>query len=340
MSNKKNYYEILKVSPLASPSAIKRSYQKLARIHHPDRNPNNPKATEVFKEINEAYQILSDTFKRKDFDRQIKKKAQKKNNTPPPMYESYNAYQAFGEQFTYPPSYPSHQGAPPPQQKNNFHTSEPNISDKKDIFSVKNLKNYFKKFSAPDSDFTCAQLKISLEEAVSGCTKNISLQVKQNKEIKTQSFSVRIPPGAKNNQKIKINQNDKSAEDLYVSIIYKEHTLFTVQNDNILMDLPVPFTTAILGGSVEIPTLRGRVSFQLPACTHTGHIIQLKGQGFPITNSKKRGNMRVTVFIDIPSDFSEEEKQWIKNIQNRNQLCPTVAEFNIKARLLLKNRQS
>ena len=67
MNNKKNYYEILKVSPLASPSTIKKSYQRLARIYHPDKNKNNPAAAETFKQINEAFEVLSDTFKRKDF---------------------------------------------------------------------------------------------------------------------------------------------------------------------------------------------------------------------------------------------------------------------------------
>ena len=339
VSNKKNYYDILKVSPLASPSAIKKSYQNLARIHHPDKNPNNPEAAEVFKQINEAYQILSDTFKRKNFDRQIKqeKENQEKNKTPPPpMYESYHSYPSFGEHNMNPsspstPHYSTQTGEPP--TTNTAPTHSPKT---KAPFSI---KDYLKQPFSSSENQAYGPLEISLEEAALGCKKNIPLQVMRKGVLKTESFLAHIPPGTKEKQKIKI-KNKKNGESLYVSIIYKTHPLFTIKQDNILMDLPVPFTKAILGGEVEIPTLRGRVSFQLPAGTHTNHVIQLKSQGFPIsTNSKKRGNMLVTVLIDIPSHFSEEEKKWIKKIQIRNQLCPKVAEFDIKTKLFLKNRK-
>lgn len=338
VSNKKNYYEILKVSPLSSSSAIKKSYQKLARIYHPDKNPNNPEAGEIFKQITAAYQILSDTFKRKDFDRKMKqeKEKQKKNKTShTPMYDSYHSYPPFEEYNINPSPY-----YPPQTEEPNFTTQDPAHSLKKDPFSIKNLKDYFKQSFSPSKSPSYVPLEISLEEAALGCKKNISLQVARKKILKTESFLAYIPPGTQEKQKIKI-KNKKIEGNLYVSISYKKHPLFTVKEDNILMDLPVPFTKAILGGEVEIPTLRGRVSFQLPAGTHTNHVIQLKSQGFPISaNSKKRGNMLVTVLIDIPSDFSEKEKKWTKSLQSRNPLCPKVAEFDIKTKLLLKNRKT
>ena len=357
----KNYYEILKVSPLASPSAIKKSYQNLVRVHHPDKNLNNPEAAENFKRINEAYQILSDTFKRKDFDRQIKQEKQKeeqeKNKASfSPMYESYNSYSPFAEQatnlhasHTSPPSHPYHpsQGGPPPpagQTANNpqlnpdLHSIPPH---KTDSFSIKNY--FFKKSNTVPSNQIHKQLEISMEEAALGCKKNISMRVMKNGIPKTELFLIYIPPGTKEKQNINITnpQLEKSAKNLHVSIVYKEHPLFKIEGDNVLMDLPVPFTKAILGGTVEIPTLRGRVSFQLPSNTHGGYIIQLKGQGFPLSaKAKKRGNMLVTVLIDIPSHFSAEEKNWIKKIQDRKQLCPKVAEFDIKTKLLLKKRKN
>ena len=96
--SKKNYYEILKVSPLASYSAIKKSYQNLIRQYHPDKNPGDPSAVQTFKKITEAYEILSDSFKRKTFDQQRKKEElqkQKERSKPAPLYESFNTYRAF-----------------------------------------------------------------------------------------------------------------------------------------------------------------------------------------------------------------------------------------------------
>ncbi|MYE07302.1 MAG: J domain-containing protein [Oligoflexia bacterium] len=347
--NKKNYYEILKISPLASPFTIKKSYQKLARIYHPDKNPNNPDAAETFKQINEAYQILSDTFKRKDFDRQREQEKQKEEQKKQkeafsPLYESYHSYSPFGSPSTRPPS-PSHpkketsftQQPPFPEKRT---TTTPSSSDKKEEgpFSIKGLKTYFTKTPTPHPDQIQGQLEISLEEAALGCKKTVSLNVTQK-----ENFWVHIPPGTKEKQNIKIhNKNNKSKTDLYVSIAYKKHPLFTLEKENILMDLPIPFTKAILGGEVEIPTLGGRVSFQLPAGTHGGDVIQLKGQGFPTSSphKKKRGHMLISVLIDIPIHFSEEEKKWIQNIQDRNQSCPKVADFSIKTKLLLKKRKN
>ncbi len=321
MSDKKNYYEILKVSPLASPSTIKKSYRKLAKIHHPDKNPNNPSAEEIFKAINEAYEILSDTFKRKDFDRQIKQekeKAEKSKTSPSYMYDSYHTpFKGPGEN-------------PYPQNPSYFSPTERRNS-KTDPFSQKNL---FKKKDSPPPPL-CGTVKISLEEAFLGCRKKVSGQIGQKKG----TFLVKLPPGVQEKQIIKLN-TPPGSNSLYVSIAYKEHTLFKVAGDNILLDLPIPWTKALLGGAVEIPTLRGKVSFKLSAPIQAGHVIQLKGQGFPsLENPKKRGNMLITLLIDVPAHLSEEEKRVIENFQNKNLLCPKVAEFDIKAKLFLKNRK-
>ena len=258
MSIKKNYYEILKVSPLASPSAIKKSYQKLARIYHPDKNLNNPKASETFKQINEAYQVLSDTFKRKNFDREMKQEKEKENKPSfTPMYESYHSYPSFEGHSVNP------QGPPPysPLEENpSTYSTNPHstASHKKDPLSIKTFKNYFKQsFSSPENQI-CKPLEVSLEEAALGCKKNVSLQVIREGASKTELFQVYVPPGTKEKEKIKIPKTNKN---IYVLIIYKVHPLFKGKGENILMNLPVPFTKAILGGEIQIPTLRGESFF-------------------------------------------------------------------------------
>ena len=340
--SKKNYYEVLKVSPLASPTAIKKAYRKLARLHHPDKNKDNPQADEIFKQINQAYQILSDPFKRKAFDQQIKKEkelAEKNKQGFSHMYDSFQAYPAYQGQTEH---VPSSGGTAPPHASPPFTTdiagdSPHPIRDTKmghlnqKSFSLNNLKDRVAKALNPD--VISAKLPITLEEAVLGCQKALSLNVRQKGPAKKKVFMVSVPPGAKEGQVIKVTSV------LQVSLVYESHPLFQADGDHITMNLPVPWTKAILGGEVRVPTLRGEVSFQLPAGTHGGHVIQLKGQGFPLPHSKQRGAMLVTIVIDIPSDFSEQEKEWITKIHNRKALCPKVAEFEIKAKLLLKKRR-
>ena len=330
--NNKNYYEILKVSPLASPSAIKKSYQSLARVYHPDKNPGDPSAVETFKQINKAYQVLSNTFARKDFDKKLKEEKQKQEDRSfSPMYESYHSYSSLSDKAPQaggaPSSSPPFAQAPPP------HSQAPPSP-------LQSVKDYFYKTKNPaDWQKICGRIELSLEEATRGGVKKITLQILKNKKLKSESFSVKVPPGARSGHTLPIKP--AGTKNLFVSVVHKPHPLFKLQEEHILMDLPVPFTKAILGGEVEIPTLRGKVSFQLPAGVHAGHTIQLKGQGFPsLKNLKKRGNMLVSIVIDIPSSFTEEEKTWIKNIQKRNYLCPKPAEFDIKAKLLLKKRKS
>ena len=341
----KNYYEILQVSPLASPTAIKKAYRRLAHQHHPDKNKNNPKAEETFKQINEAYHILSDTFKRKELDRQIKKakqqKAEKTNQGFSPLYDSFHSYPVPPTASTPPKNsaevYP---GQPPfptegPPKSPPEPPSSTSPSSKKNPFSLQNLKDWYKK-GTDHPVVACAELKISIEEAILGGKKTISLNVRRKSHVKKETFTVTIPPGARENQNIKIN----SHPDLYVSLVYEEHPLFKVEGAHIRMDLPVPFTKAILGGEVRLPTPRGEVSFQLPATTHGAHVVQLKGQGFPLPHLKQRGHMLINIVIDIPSDLLEQEKVWIQSIHNRKAICPKVAEFDIKTKLLLKKRKT
>ena len=129
MIDKKNYYQILNVSPLASSSAIKKSYRKLARTHHPDKNQGNPDAEVIFKQINEAYQVLGDSFKRKVFDKGLKKEAE--TQKPAPMYSSYNTYPKQEDTQEAQAFYPQPQ--PSPQYTNSHHTTSQKSSSKKQL---------------------------------------------------------------------------------------------------------------------------------------------------------------------------------------------------------------
>ena len=296
--NKKDYYDILKVSPLASHSAIKKSYKNLIQQYHPDRNPGNLDAVQMFKIITDAYEVLGDVFKRKSFDQQRRKeelKRQREKSKPTPLYEAFNTYKAF-------------------------HSVEEKAAAVN--ASLKEDKNLI-------------PVEISLEEAAFGCKKEFTLQ-------KNQVCFVIIPPAIEENQKLKIESATKSSlRILYSLVVYKKHPLFTKKGSDIFIDLPVSFTKAVLGGKVEVPTLTKSVSFQLPSMSHSGHIMELKNQGFPLTSysqTKRRGSMFITILIDIPSDLSEEERGWVKRIHKNLSVCPKVEEFKTLSKELLKNR--
>ena len=309
---KKTYYDILQVSPLSSPRTIKKSYHKLVKLHHPDKHPNDPSASETFKKINEAYEVLSDTFKRKEFDRQLQKEKKKKESKIKPMYQSFSSHQPFPttEMQT---SVTSVFFEQPPQSKE------------------QKIKEQF-----------CGKISISLEQGLKGCKKHIKLKLKNL--TPEDSFLAIIPPGVKDSQKIKLEgltKKTKKMKDLYVTVSFKEHPLFKKDNFNIELDLPISLTKAVLGGPVEVPTLNGqRVSFPLSPGIHSGHIIRLKNMGFPIDiNSKKYGDMFLKILVDIPSELLKEEIEWIKDLSKKQKKYPAVAEFKIKAQTLLKNNK-
>ncbi len=282
------------MSPLAGELAIKRAYQNLARKYHPDKNPSDKKAGRIFTDINEAYEVLKDPFKRKAFDRELQKQkeAQKKQGRPhQPMYSSFHTYQSFS------PSSP------------------------------------------PQKDFKNPRLipfKISLEEAAAGCKKSFMV-------LKKHKAFVHIPPGVLSGQKLKIHfLNSPALNDWYMEVSYKKHTLFEKQGGDICMELPVPFTIAVLGGVVEVPTLlNGRLKLTLPPLTRAGHVLEIKNQGFPLPAApKKKGSMRVKILVDLPYEFSKEDKAWIQQWKKRKAIYPKWVEFQAKRDYLLKNRSS
>ena len=322
VTSKKNYYEILKISPLSGPSAVKKSYQRLARLHHPDKNPNNPQAEETFRQINEAYEILSDTFKRKAFDRELKKakeeEEQKRKNTFSPLYESYHSHapSSFSDPST---------SAPQPTQPSPLSTTAKTKDKSWNFFS---LKSKFQKKPAKWN----GSLELSLEEAALGCVKNILLKKP------SLSFSFHSPPGVQAGQSLKLPT--PGGKFIYLSVKHKPHPLFTLKGKDIFMNLPVPLTYAVLGGKQNIPTLRGKAILPIPPHTSSGQVLRLKGEGFPSEKKGgKVGDMFITVLIDIPTDFTEEEKNLLRKRMDKNVLFPKTKEFDIKCKNLWESRK-
>lgn len=328
---KKDFYQLLGVSRTATPEEIKKSYRKLAMQYHPDKNPNNKKAEEKFKEITEAYEVLSDEQKRQNYDNFGHAGAQ---GSP---FGGAGGFGGFG------------QGAGRAGASADFN----------DIFGdvFGDIFNQGKRGGGPNpfggagrtrgpargSDLKYT-LSITLEEAAVGCEKLISFARQMGSKEENARLSVTIPAGVKEGQRLKLSsEGDKPssgpAGDLYVIIEMQEHSLFRRDESDVVLDLPVSYTDAILGKTVEIPTLFGKAEIKIPAGTHSGQNFRLKSKGFPRIGATGSGDMLVRVIVDTPAKTNSRQRELLEELQRYNEETPLVKSFQEKLQSLIRTRK-
>lgn len=297
----RDYYKILGVEKGATEKDIKQAYRKLARKYHPDVNPNNKTAQEKFKEINEAYQVLSDADKRKKYD------------TLGSQWQQYEQYQRAGGQGPF-----QWGGGGGGAQ---YRTVTPEELD--NLFG--NLggggfSDFFQTFFGGGfGDATRAQtrsrrgqdieqpIEISLEEAYRGATR---LLQKENRRLEIQ-----IPPGVKTGSKIRYageglpGLNGGAAGDLFARVQIAPHAIFERDGDDLRCEIPVQLYTALLGGEVTIPTLKSQLALKIPAETQAGKTFRLVGQGMPRLNQPTEfGDLYAQVRVVLPERLSPAER--------------------------------
>ena len=352
---KRDYYEVLGVSKGASEDEIKKAYKKLARKYHPDLNPDNKEAEEKFKEVNEAYEILSGPNKKARYD-------QFGFAGVDPNYGAGGAGGGFDGGFDF--------------------------GDLGDIFG-----SFFgggfgggrrTNPNAPQrGESIRLSLAISFEEAAFGCEKEVSVdrmeqcgtchgngcaagttpevcpdchgtgqvQVRRQTPMgvfatsspcgrcggkgkiihqpcpdcrgsgavrRRKTIQVSIPAGIDNGQTISVRgqgsagKNGGPAGDLLVTITVRPHELFRREGTSVLCDAPITFAQAVLGAELEIPTIDGKVKYDLPEGTQSGTTFRLKGKGIPAINGRGRGDQYVTVYIETPRNLNREQKEALK----------------------------
>jgi molecular chaperone DnaJ len=325
LAAKKDFYSTLGVSRSASQDEIKKAYRKLAMKYHPDKNPNDKKAEEQFKEISEAYEILSDEKKR----------------------EMYDQFGFAGAGAGYAGAGAGGPGFGGFQQ--GFGSSD----DFQDIFGDMfgdvfggRAGGGFRQSRRPqrgaDLRYT---LTISFEESALGTEKTISFIRHRNGREETARLSVKVPAGVKPGQRLKLSGEGDGAPqagasgDLYVIIQVQEHPLFRREEDDVLLDAPVSYTDAILGGEIEVPTLTGRVALKVHAGSHSGQVFRLKGKGFPKSGGFGAGDMRVRILIDTPSHITGKQKELVQELAKAGNETPQVKEFKEKMAQILKGRK-
>jgi curved DNA-binding protein len=308
----KDYYKTLGVDRKASEEDIKRAYRKLALQYHPDRNPGDSKAEDRFKEINEAYQVLSDPAKRARYNQ---------------LGESYSRWQQRGAPqggFNWEEWATTSQG-----QGGNVHVE---YGDLNDLFEGGGFSEFFQRIFGGRPDMGPAyarrgpagrtqaptqrpsfeqQVTISLQEAFQGSTRRI--------EVDGRRLEVKTPPGARTGTKVRVADAVTTAEgqkgDLYLVLQVAEDPRFERKGDDLYTDVPVDLYTALLGGEVTVTTMTGDVVLTIPSGTQPAQTFRLAGRGMPqLKNPQTRGDLYVQARINIPRKISEKERELFEEL--------------------------
>jgi len=303
----KDYYKILGVEKSATADVIKKAYRKLAVKYHPDKNPNDKKAEDKFKEINEAYDVLSDATKRKKYDEMGEnwKYAQQQHGGGGDFnYEQWARQQGAGRQ----------QG----QQQYYQGGDESQFSDFfESIFGhggggFGNSRQRSRQMKGEDYS---AEATISLYDSFHGTTRQINLQ--------TQKLNLKLKPGIEDGQILRMKGkggpggNGGPAGDLLITIHVQKDTLYERRGNDLYFDQPLDVYTAILGGKLAVHTIDKTLNISIPAGTDSDKVFRLKGMGMPLYNdAAQRGDSYVRVMIKVPKELTEDEKETLTRLAN------------------------
>jgi DnaJ-class molecular chaperone len=325
----KDYYQILGVSRGAAEKDIKKAYRQLARKYHPDVNPGNQAAEAKFKEINEAYEVLSDAEKRKKYDR-------------------------YGDQWQHADEFAraaSSQGGPQWRQySTGGKQTASDFEDMGDLGSI--FDNLFRGFNTGGvgnaQQFTKPEsvqntIEVTLEEAAKGASRTFQMQTEEicpvcrgtgrtgprgnacancgrtGRIAKTKRIEVKIPRGVTDGSKIRLAGEGPMGRggikgDLYLVVKMLPDKRFERKDNNLYTEVPVPLFTAVLGGEVEVPTLNGKVALKIPPETQNGNVFRLAGKGMPRLGNNVVGDLFARVKVVLPDKLSAREKELFEQL--------------------------
>lgn len=319
----KDFYAILGLNKTASADEIKKSYRKLARKYHPDMNPGNKDAEARFKEVNEAYEVLSDPEKRKKYDQfgQYWKQA----GTPGGWPGSPNNVDFGGVDFSQYASFDEfintllgRVGGPTAGSRRNGnwnYTYRPNQGGPTGFSGYEDFTGFDNRTAATSLD-TEATISLSLGEAFRGVSKRVG------------TGDVSIPAGVKAGSRIRIKgkgQVDPYTQqrgDLYLKVEILPHPFFQFEGENLVCEVPVTPDEAVLGASIEVPTPDGMVAVNVPAGIRSGQSLRLRGKGWPKPKGGDRTDQLVKIAIVAPKDISAVERECYEKIKSNRSFNP------------------
>jgi DnaJ-class molecular chaperone len=310
----KDYYATLGVTKAATEKEIKQAFRKLARKYHPDVNPGDKAAEATFKDINEAYEVLGDPAKRKKYD---------ELGANWRLYEQAQAQGAgpFGGQW----NFGGGSGG------GGFRTMTQ--EEMEDLFGDSNpFSDFFTTFFGGGFGDAGAgrgarggrarqqrrgrdvehEIELTLDDAYHGVTRRLAL--KHDGHART--VDVRIPAGVGDGSRVRVSGEGEhgvgaAAGDLYLRVRLAPHPVFERKGRDLYVKVPLPITTAVLGGEADVQTLAGKSArLRIPATTQNGQVFRLKGYGMPaVGTSDERGDLYARIAVQLPSQLSAEEKQ-------------------------------
>ncbi|NER22039.1 MAG: DnaJ domain-containing protein [Symploca sp. SIO1C2] len=323
----KDYYAILGVSKSASADEIKKNFRRLARKYHPDLNSGNKTAEARFKEINEAYEVLSDPDKRKKYDqfgRYWKQAGQSWSpNGGGAGFDTggfdFGAYGSFDEFINELLGKFSTGTSRNPNQTYTYSPGSRGGSTKFSDYGNYGNSSGFNNTATATSTDQEANITLSWSDAFQGVQKRLNLG--------SEVIEVRIPPGVKSGSRIRIrgkgqlNPRSQRRGDLYLNVELKPHSFFQFDGDNILCEVPVTPDEAVLGTSVEVPTPDGKVTVNVPAGIRSGQSLRLRGKGWSTTKGE-RSDQLVRIMIVTPKDITQREREYYEKIRELRSFNP------------------
>ncbi|MHB1007346.1 MAG: DnaJ C-terminal domain-containing protein [Chloroflexota bacterium] len=328
----KDYYEVLGVPRGASEKEIRQAYRRLARKHHPDVNPGDKSAGQRFKEIQEAYDVLNDKEKRQQYDR----------------YGSNWRYAAAGRQGGAPGQRQS--GYRPPRTGANDYDFDVDLGgagrdgagDLGGIFDRLFGRGTTSSRRARRGQDLEQPIEVSLEEAYQGTARLIQIDVSepclqcgatgvtQNGPCKAcngsgaiqhqKRLEVKIPAGVETGSKVRVagegdfGTGGGARGDLFLSITVRPHAVYERKGDDLYSELAVPLTLAVLGGEVEVPTLKGKVSLRIPPETQNGRVFRLAGRGMPHLKGAGTGDQFAKIKVVLPTSLTPQERDLFEQL--------------------------
>jgi DnaJ-class molecular chaperone len=319
---KKDHYQILGVTRNASEKEIKQAYRRLARKHHPDLNPGDKSAEARFKEINAAYEVLSNPEKRKKYDQ-------------------------FADQWEYAEQFPKAGG----QERVRWDFGKGGAT-----FEYGDLGNIFSSLFGDAGTGSGMRrgpqrgqdiespIEVSLEETYRGSTRVVQLEAEEpctacggtgrvgnrvcticdgtGGKAVPKRLEVKIPAGVKDGSRIRIagegvpGRAGGSKGDIYLVVKVLPHKLFERKGDDLYAEVSVPLAAAILGGEVELATLNGNLSLRIPPETQNGKVFRLAGKGMPQLGNANYGNLFAKVKVVLPTNLTEEERRLFERLRS------------------------
>jgi len=303
----RDYYETLGVSKTASEDEIKSAFRKLARKYHPDVAKDKKEAEEKFKQINEAYEVLSDPEKRRKYDQLGENWNQPGGFQPPPQWGGRQPGGGF-------------YGGGGENGGVEFEFGGTGFSDFFEaFFGGGRGRSAFGGFGqrgtmAERGSDVEADIMVTLEEALHGSTRQVSLRRAGSK--KTETYQVKIPRGVREGQRIRLAGQGEAGErggksgDLFLRVRLARHPDFSVEGSDLVHEVKIAPWQAVLGDQIIVPTLEGNARLKLPPGTQGGQRFRLRGRGLPGV-SGQRGDLYVVVQITVPKKLSDsEQKLW------------------------------